>query len=156
MSNNKKKSNMAVLSFVVVMTLGLTLHSAYGQSMNNATQSTGGNASQDIGTAEQLSQSLGNNTELMANKTPIGNPNASMAEKSAMESNVTDNQSMQSGNQAGNETGNQEGNETGNQSGNQTGNQSGNQTGNQSGNQTNPISGLIEGIGKLLGNATGK
>jgi hypothetical protein len=136
MSNNKNKVNMVVLSFLVVMTLGLTLHSAYGQSMGNATQSTGGNASQDIGTAEELSQSLGNNTEIMANKTPIGNPNASMAEKGAMESNVTGNQSMQTGNQAGNETGNQ--------------------TGNQSGNQTNPISGLIEGIGKLLGNATGK
>jgi hypothetical protein len=136
MSNNKNKVNMVVLSFLVVMTLGLTLHSAYGQSMGNATQSTGGNASQDIGTAEELSQSLGNNTEIMANKTPIGNPNASMAEKGAMESNVTGNQSMQTGNQSGNETGNQ--------------------TGNQSGNQTNPISGLIEGIGKLLGNATGK
>jgi hypothetical protein len=136
MSNNKNKINMVVLSFLVVMTLGLTLHSAYGQSMGNATQSTGGNASQDIGTAEELSQSLGNNTEIMANKTPIGNPNASMAEKAAMESNVTGNQSMQTGNQSGNETGNQ--------------------TGNQSGNQTNPISGLIEGIGKLLGNATGK
>jgi hypothetical protein len=136
MSNNKNKGNMVVLSFLVVMTLGLTLHSAYGQSMGNATQSTGGNASQDIGTAEELSQALGNNTELMANKTPIGNPNASMAEKGAMESNVTGNQSMQTGNQSGNETGNQ--------------------TGNQSGNQTNPISGLIEGIGKLLGNATGK
>jgi hypothetical protein len=136
MSNNKNKINMIVLSFLVVMTLGLTLHSAYGQSMGNATQSTGGNASQDIGTAEELSQSLGNNTEIMANKTPIGNPNASMAEKGAMESNVTGNQSMQTGNQSGNETGNQ--------------------TGNQSGNQTNPISGLIEGIGKLLGNATGK
>jgi hypothetical protein len=136
MSNNKNKGNMVVLSFLVVMTLGLTLHSAYGQSMGNATQSTGGNASQDIGTAEELSQSLGNNTEIMANKTPIGNPNASMAEKGAMESNVTGNQSMQTGNQSGNETGNQ--------------------TGNQSGNQTNPISGLIEGIGKLLGNATGK
>jgi hypothetical protein len=136
MSNNKNKGNMVVLSFLVVMTLGLTLHSAYGQSMGNATQSTGGNASQDIGTAEELSQSLGNNTEIMANKTPIGNPNASMAEKGAMESNVTGNQSMQTRNQSGNETGNQ--------------------TGNQSGNQTNPISGLIEGIGKLLGNATGK
>jgi hypothetical protein len=136
MSNNKNKINLVVLSFLVVMTLGLTLHSAYGQSMGNATQSTGGNASQDIGTAEELSQSLGNNTEIMANKTPIGNPNASMAEKAAMESNVTGNQSMQTGNQSGNETGNQ--------------------TGNQSGNQTNPISGLIEGIGKLLGNATGK
>jgi hypothetical protein len=133
MSNNKNKINMIVLSFLVVMTLGLTLHSAYGQSMGNATQSTGGNASQDIGTAEELSQSLGNNTEIMANKTPIGNPNASMAEKGSME---TGNQSMQTGNQSGNETGNQ--------------------TGNQSGNQTNPISGLIEGIGKLLGNATGK
>jgi hypothetical protein len=136
MSNNKNKISMAVLSFLVVMTLGLTLHSAYGQPMSNATQSTGGNASEDIGTAEELSQSLGNNTEIMANKTPIGNPNASMAEKGAME---TGNQSMQTGNQSM-----------------PTGNQSGNQTGNQSGNQSNPISGLIEGIGKLFGNATGK
>jgi hypothetical protein len=131
MSNNMNKTSIAVLSLLVAMTLALTSHSTYGQSVGNATQSAGGNASQDIGTAQQLSESLGNNTELLANKTPIGNPNASMAEKAAMESTTTGNESMQ------------------------TGNETANQSGNQSGNQSNPISGLLEGIGKLLGNATG-
>jgi hypothetical protein len=99
--------------------------------MGNANQSLGGNASQDLGKSQQLTQTLGNNSEILANNTSIGNLNASMAEKAAMESNATSNQIMQS-------------------------NQTGNETGNQSGNQSNPISGLLEGIGKLLGNATGK
>ena len=121
------KFNVAVLLVLAAMTLSVN-YSIYGQPMGNTNQSSGGNASQDVGSSQQLTQSLGNNSEILANNTPIGNPNASMAEKAAMESNATNNQIMQTGNE----------------------------TGNQSGNQSNPISGLLEGIGKLLGNATGK
>jgi hypothetical protein len=127
MFNIMHKINVLALLVLAAMTLSVN-YSIYGQPMGNANQSTGGNASQDVGNAQKLTQSLGNNSEILANNTPIGNPNASMAEKAAMESNATSNQIMQTGNE----------------------------TGNQSGNQSNPISGLLEGIGKLLGNATGK
>lgn len=130
MFSNLHKINVVSLLVLAALTLSVN-YSIYGQPMGNPNQSLGGNASQDLGNSQQLTQTLGNNSEILANNTSIGNLNASMAEKAAMESNATSNQIMQS-------------------------NQTGNETGNQSGNQSNPISGLLEGIGKLLGNATGK
>jgi type II secretory pathway pseudopilin PulG len=128
---------LAVISIAMAVTLPLasSVYSQGGNNQSGGNQSVANNASQGIGSAQQLSQALGNNTELLTNNTPIGNPNASTAEKMAAESNATDNQSTLGGNQT---------------SGNQT---SGNQT---SGNQSNPLKGLVEGIGKLFGNATGK
>jgi hypothetical protein len=131
-----------VISIAMAVTLPLasSVYSQGGNNQSGGNQSVANNASQGIGSAQQLSQALGNNTELLTNNTPIGNPNASTAEKMAAESNATDNQSTLGSNQtSGNQT-----------SGNQT---SGNQT---SGNQSNPLKGLVEGIGKLFGNATGK
>jgi len=145
------KMVLAVLSIAMAVTLPLasSVYSQGGSNQSGGNQSAANNGSQGIGTAQQLTQALGNNTELLANNTPIGNPNASTAEKMAAESTVTDNQSMYGNQTSGNQT---SGNQT---SGNQT---SGNQTsGNQtSGNQSNPLKGLVEGIGKLFGNATGK
>ena len=144
MRQNNTRMTLAVLSIAIAATLPLALSTVYSQGDSNQSggnQSAGGNASsQGIGSAQELTQALGNNTELLTNNTPIGNPNASTAEKMSAESNVTDNQSMLGGNQSSS-------NQT---SGNQS---SSNQT---SGNQSNPLKGLVEGIGKLFGNATGK
>ena len=63
------------------------------QTTNNQTsgsQSKGANISAGaIGNASQLSQVLGNNSEILANNTSIGNPNASTAEKMSNESSAS-------------------------------------------------------------------
>lgn len=98
MKNNIMKTELAVIFVLITMTLGLTFGSAYSQSASNSSgasnQSAGGNASQGIGSAQQLMESLGNNTELLTNKTAVGEPNASLTEKMAVESNVTSNQTV--------------------------------------------------------------
>ena len=82
-------------------------------------QSTSGNtSSQGIGSAQELSQVLGNNSEIKANNISIGNPNASLAEKMSAESNTTGNQTNEIRSQA---------------------------VANQTGNQTNPLTKLAEG-----------
>ena len=71
---------------------------------------TGGNASTGaVGSASQLMALLGNNAELIANGTSIGNPNASTAEKMAT------NESNAGGNQTGNQSGSPQQGSAGNQ-----------------------------------------
>ena len=132
MKSNSKDYIVALFLVSGVMS-GLLFTSAYSQSMSNnsggSNQRTSGNtSSQGIGSAQDLSQVLGNNTEIIANNTPIGNPNASLAEKMVAESNATGNQTNLTGSQA-----------------------LVNQTGNQTGNQTDPLTKLVEGIGKAIG-----
>ena len=107
----------------------LLFTSAYSQSADNnssqSNQSTNANVSQGIGSAKELTQVLGNNSEIMANNTPIGNPNASISEKMSAESNATDNQTNNTSMT--------------------------NQTANQTANQSNPLTKLAEGIGKAIG-----
>jgi hypothetical protein len=157
---NRITTNAMVVMFILIgIGSGLVFSSAYSQSMGNSSatgnQTTGGNISKGaIGSSSQLNKLLGNNTEVMANNTAIGNPNASTAEKMASESNATTGSSMQpgGGNQS-NQTGSSMQPGGGNQS-NQTGSSmqpgGGNQS-NQTGNQTNPISKALEGIGKAIG-----
>ncbi|MEP6576330.1 MAG: hypothetical protein ABJB85_07880, partial [Nitrososphaerota archaeon] len=67
--------------------------------VNATTQGPSNNASGNqsskttrIGSAQQLSELLGNNSQILANNTPIGNPNMSLTEKMSAESNATKNQ----------------------------------------------------------------
>ena len=111
MKSNSKDYIVALFLVSGVMS-GLLFTSVYSQSMSNnsgaGNQSTSGNtSSQRIGNAQELSQVLGNNSEIKANNTPIGNPNASLVEKMSAESNTTDIQTNQIAitgvNQAGNQ-----------------------------------------------------
>ena len=126
--DSSSKGNIVAIFIVSAAMAGLLFTSASGQSAsNNLSQnnrSINTNKSQGIGSAKELSQVLGNNSEILANNTAIGNPNASMAEKMSAESNSTGNQTS-----------------LGNQS-------SANQS---SANQSNPLTKLAEGIGKALG-----
>ncbi len=70
-----------------------------GEPVNAPTQGPSNNASGNqsskttrIGSAQQLSELLGNNSQILANNTPIGNPNMSLTEKMSAESNATKNQ----------------------------------------------------------------
>jgi hypothetical protein len=140
--NSITRNSIAVMFILMGTGSGLFFTPAYSQSMGNSSatsnQTMSGNISAGaVSNASQLSQVLGNNTELIANKTPIGNPNASTAEKMATESNATTaGQQQGGGNQSNQSAGQQQGG----------GNQS-----NQTGNQTNPISKALEGIGKAIG-----
>ena len=142
---NRITTNAMVVLFILIGTgSGLVFSSAYSQSMGNSSatgnQTASGNMSKGaVGSASQLNKLLGNNTEIIANNTPIGNPNASTAEKMATESNATTGSAMQQG--GGNQS-----NQTGSAMQQGGGNQS-----NQTGNQTNPISKALEGIGKAIG-----
>jgi hypothetical protein len=130
--NSTSKDYIVALFLVSGVMSCLLFTSAYSQSASNnsgssssSNQSTSGNtSSQGIGSAQELSQVSGNNTEIIVNDTSIGNPNASLAEKMSSESNATGNQT--------NET-DLEG------------------VVDQSGNQTNPLTKLAEGIGKAIG-----
>ena len=75
---------------------------------------------------------MGNNSEIIANNTSIGNPSASLAEKMSSESNATGNQINEAGSEG-------------------VVRQTGIQTGNQTGNQSNLLTKLAEGIGKAIG-----
>ncbi|HEX9319810.1 MAG TPA: hypothetical protein VF884_12830 [Nitrososphaeraceae archaeon] len=140
---NRTTTNAIAVMFILLGAgSGLVFTSAYSQSMANSSatgnQTASGNISRGaVGSASQLNKVLGNNTEVIANNTPIGNPNASTAEKMATESNATTGTAQQQG--GGNQS-----NQTGSQQGG--GNQS-----NQTGNQTNPISKALQGIGKAIG-----
>jgi hypothetical protein len=88
---------VAVLFLVLGLTSGVLLTSVYSKPSSNnsgaSNQSTSGNtSSQGIGSAEELSQALGNNSEMLTNKTSIGNSNATLSEKMSVESNTTGNQ----------------------------------------------------------------
>ncbi len=66
-----------------------------GEPINATTQGPSNNVSDKttkIGSAQQLSELLGNNSQILANNTPIGNPNMSLTEKMSAESNATKNQ----------------------------------------------------------------
>ena len=140
---NRTTTNAIAVMFILLGAgSGLVFTSAYSQSMANSSatgnQTASGNISRGaVGSASQLNKVLGNNTEVIANNTPIGNPNASTAEKMATESNAT------TGTAGGNQS---QSNQTGSQQGG--GNQS---QSNQTGNQTNPVSKALEGIGKAIG-----
>jgi len=135
--NSSPKGNIAAIFIVLVAMAGLFFTSASGQSTSNNSsqnnQSINTNKSQGIGSAKELSQVLGNNSEILANNTAIGNPNASMAEKMSAESNSTGNQTSLGNQSSANQS-----------SGNSSTNQS-------SANQSNPPTKLAEGIGKALG-----
>jgi hypothetical protein len=112
MMQNTMKVTLTILSVLIAVTFTLMLGSTYGQTGSNnsgtSNQTTSGNtSSQDIGSAQELMKSLGNNTELLTNKTAVGDPNASLAEGMSVESNQTGNQSMQTESQQGanNQTG---------------------------------------------------
>jgi hypothetical protein len=125
--NSRSKDYIVTLFLVSGVMSCLLFTSAYSQSAGNnssqSNQSTNANVSQGIGSANELSQVLGNNSEIMANNTPIGNPNASIAEKMSAESNATDNQT----------------------------NNTGASMTNQTANQSNPLTKLAEGLGKAIG-----
>ena len=61
------------------------------QTMTSNNNNKDGNTSL-IGSAQQLSSTLGNNSEILANNTSIGNSNMSLGEKMSAESNATRNQ----------------------------------------------------------------
>ncbi len=75
---NRITTNTIVVMFILMGTgSGLVFTSVYSQSMGNSSttgnQTASGNISKgSVGSASQLSKVLGNNTELIANKTPIG------------------------------------------------------------------------------------
>ena len=90
---NGKISLFVLATLVTVTVLGSTT-ATMAQMMPNATNATmeatnatmgemanATNATMAVGNVEQLTDALGNNSEILANNTPIGNPNASMAEK---------------------------------------------------------------------------
>ena len=92
--NSNTRNYVAVLFVTVGLMSGMLFMSAYSQpSSNNSGASNQSNtSSQGIGSAEELSQALGNNSEMLTNKTSIGNSNASLGEKMSVESNTTGNQ----------------------------------------------------------------
>ncbi|MFI5406092.1 MAG: hypothetical protein ACHQ1D_06215, partial [Nitrososphaerales archaeon] len=106
--DSSSKGNIVAIFIVSTAMAGLLFTYASGQSASNNSnqnnQSINTNKSQGIGSAKELSQVLGNNSEILANNTAIGNPNASMAEKMSAESNSTGNQTSL-GNQSGNQSG---------------------------------------------------
>jgi hypothetical protein len=71
--------------------VGYATKSANQTMPSNNSGNLGGNTSL-IGSAQQLSTVLGNNSEILANNTSIGNSNMSMGEKMSAESNATRNQ----------------------------------------------------------------
>ena len=92
--NSNTRNYVAVLFVTVGLMSGMLFMSANSQpSSNNSGASNQSNtSSQGIGSAEELSQALGNNSEMLTNKTSIGNSNASLGEKMSVESNTTGNQ----------------------------------------------------------------
>ena len=89
---------VTVLFLVLGLMSGVLFTSVYSQPSSNnsgaSNQSSSGNtSSQGIGSAEELSQALGNNSEeMLTNKTSVGNSNATLGEKMSVESNTTGNQ----------------------------------------------------------------
>ena len=81
--NSNSKDYMLGLFLVSGLMSDLLFTSAYGQLASNdssqSNQSTNPNISEGIGSAKELGQVLSNNSEIIANNTPIGNPNASIA-----------------------------------------------------------------------------
>ena len=118
--DNNRIDRISVMFIMLAAISGMLFTSAYSQGMSNnssaASNQSGGNNSsaKPIGSASQLMALLGNNAELIANGTSIGNPNASTAEKMAT------NESNAGGNQTGNQSGSPQQGSAGNQSGNQS------------------------------------
>ena len=81
--NSNSKDYMLGLFLVSGLMSDLLFTSAYGQLASNdssqSNQSTNPNISEGIGSAKEWGQVLSNNSEIIANNTPIGNPNASIA-----------------------------------------------------------------------------
>ncbi len=92
--NSNTRNYVAALFVTLGLMSGLLFTSAYSQpSSNNSGGSNQSNtSSQGIGSAEELSQALGNNSEMLSNNTSIGSSNASLGEKMSVESNTTGNQ----------------------------------------------------------------
>jgi hypothetical protein len=66
--------------------------SIYAQSQANTTSNTSsssGNTTKPLGSAEQLTKVLGNNTSALKNNTNIGNPNSTTIQGMGKESNTT-------------------------------------------------------------------
>jgi hypothetical protein len=146
--DNSSKGNMAAIFIVLAAMAGLLFTSASGQSASNNSsqnnQSINTNKSQGIGSAKELSQVLGNNSEILANNTAIGNPNASMAEKMSAESNSTGNQTSLGNQSSVNQS-------SANQSSANQSSANQSSVNQSSANQSNPLTNLAEGIGKALG-----
>lgn len=92
---------MNKLIYIVTTSVGLlgvlfiltgNVMSIYAQSQTNTTSnasSTSGNTSKPLGSAEQLTKVIGNNTSTLKNNTNIGNPNSDTMQGMGKESNTT-------------------------------------------------------------------
>ncbi len=75
----------------MLILFGFNINSHTATPSNNATGNQG-NKTTRIGSGRQFNELLGNNSQILANNTPIGNPNMSLTEKMSAESNATKNQ----------------------------------------------------------------
>ena len=111
--DNNRVDRISVMFIMLAAISGMLFTSAYshgtGSNSSAASNQSGGSNSsvKPIGSASQLMALLGNNAELIANGSSIGNPNASTTEKMSTESSV--------GNQTGNQSGSPQQGSAGNQ-----------------------------------------